>query len=274
MKFIQYNGCYTDRRKEQGVVLNQWQSRFRAAGCAAVFLLCLPAFGQQTLAPDHAAAVFRQKCAGCHSIGQGQRVGPDLAIARTRTEQVNVANIERMQDRTGPLTDEEVSGLTQLLMDPQAPERIDAQEQLAAQAARQELAPPSAARGRRLFEGSLRLQNGGMACVHCHRVNGRGGTIAKDLTDVAARLGADVLPTAIEGANFPVMKDAFKAHPITPQEAADLTAYLTTLPAAPTGSAEDAVPWLALAGALLMLGVMAASYRNRNHGVRAKLRRR
>ena len=256
-------------------MLNQWPSRFQAAGVVAVCLIVLPALGQQAPPPpDRAAATFRQKCAGCHSIGQGQLVGPDLTIARTRTEQVNIANIKRMEDRTGPLTDAEVNELAKLLQDPKAPARITAQEKLAAQAAQKELAPPSAARGRQLFEGSLRLRNGGMACAHCHRVNGRGGTIAKDLTDVAARLGADVLPTAIAGANFPVMKDAFKAHPITPQEAADLTAYLTSLPAASARNPEDAVPWLALAGALVMLGILAASYRNRNNGVRAKLRRR
>ncbi|MHB0935192.1 MAG: c-type cytochrome [Armatimonadota bacterium] len=244
-------------------------------GSTMLLLACLPAFGQQTpSAPDRAAVTFRQKCAGCHSIGQGQVVGPDLTIARTRTEQVNVANIKRMQDRTGPLTDAEVTDLTKLLQDPKAPERITAQEKLAAQATQKELAPPSAARGRELFEGQRRLKNGGMACASCHRVNGQGGTIARDLTDVAARLGANVLPTAIEGANFPVMKDAFKAHPITPQEAADLTAYLTSLPAATKQSTDDAVPWLALAGALVMLGVMAASYRKRNNGVRSKLRRR
>ena len=265
---------------------NQRQSGFscistwRVTGIAAVLLALLPVCGQQTPPssadiPDGAAVTFRQKCAGCHSIGKGQIVGPDLTIARTRTEPVIIANIKRMQQNAGPLTDAEIAELADLLQDPKAPQRIAAQEQLAVKAAQKQLAPPSAARGRQLFEGRLKLKNGGLACANCHRVNGRGGTIAIDLTDVATRLGATVLPTTIAGANFPVMKDAFKAHPITPQEAADLTAYLTSLPAVgTTWNAENAVPWLALVGALVMLGVMAVSYRKRNSGVRAKLRRR
>jgi len=247
----------------------------RAACHIFAFLAIItgPVFGQQTPA-DPAAVIFRQKCAGCHSIGKGQIIGPDLTIARTRTEPVIIANIKRMQQNAGPLTDGEIAELADLLQDPNASRRIAAQEQAETQTTRQQLAPPSAARGRELFEGRRRLQNGGLACMNCHRVNGQGGTVGLDLTDAATRLGTTALPTTIAAANFPVMKDAFKTHPITPREAADITAYLAELPAKPASSMDQLVPWLALAGALAMLGIIAVSYRNRNNGARARLQRR
>ena len=269
----------------------QWMICLVIMLCGAIALPFSPAFGQEAdvesplplpsgelLAPvsqDDAARVFRQKCAGCHTVGGGASAGPDLKGVQGRPDEEIAAAVRRMQDRVGPLTDTEVTELTGLLQDPAAAERIAAQEQLAAKAAVRQLAPPSADRGRQLFEGRRRLQHGGLACTACHRVNGRGGTIGMDLTGTTARIGPGSLPSAIQQASFPLMKDAYKNHPITPQEAADIAAYLNTVQATPLKpTADDAVPWLAVAGALALFGLMAVSYRKRNAGVRARLQRR
>ncbi len=221
---------------------------------------------------DPAALLFSQKCAGCHTIGRGQLTGPDLAIAPTRAPAVLATNIKKMEDRVGPLAADQVGSLVALLRDAKAAARVQAAEDAALQST-VKLDPPSAAAGRRLFEGRAVLQNGGMACASCHQVAGRGGSMARDLTDVQKRMGTAALVTAVEQPSFPIMRNTYRIHPVTRQEAVHLAKFLETQAARPAVPSSSPVPLFGGAGAFLFLAGMGLFYRNRNTGVRARLLR-
>lgn len=223
--------------------------------------------------PDAAAQLFQQKCAGCHTIGGGVLVGPDLAVVQPWPRTEIAANIKRMQDRVGPLTDTQVQMLTGLLQDKAASTRIHASEQTALTETTVKLAPPSPSLGRQLFTGEIRLTNGGPACSSCHSVAGVGGTIGPDLTGAAARLGHTALVSDIQQANYKVMQAVFRRHPITPQEAVHLAGYLESIPAG--GQTAPNVAGLVTTGgilaALLLFIVIPFFYRGRITGARARL---
>lgn len=88
----------------------------------------------------------------------------------------------------------------------------------------------SGARGESLFTGTIRFRNGGPACVSCHSIAGipfpGGGTLGPDLTHAYRKLGPLGTRSAIETLYFHVMTPIYSAHPLTPEEQADLMAFL------------------------------------------------
>ncbi len=252
------------------------------------------ATAQQPTASDPAAAAFLESCAPCHTIGGGPLTGPDLEDTAEMDEETLRSEVERMQDYAGPLSEERIDRLVGLLSDPGAGERVE-QARGAAEAAREAEAEieeqGSPERGAALFTGARRLTAGGLPCAACHRAGGTppgGGTFAANLTASAERLGAAGLLTAAEKASFPVMRAAYRDHPVTHEEAVDLAAFLLSIP--PPEEAEDAS---AAAGAsraggfplgswgagvaLAVLLLIAGLYRGRSQrggGVRRRLLRR
>jgi hypothetical protein len=67
-------------------------------------LLLLSAAIDLRAASDASADDFLQSCAACHSIGEGQLVGPDLLPATRRPAAELRAAVQRMEDNVGPLT--------------------------------------------------------------------------------------------------------------------------------------------------------------------------
>ncbi|MCP4457188.1 MAG: cytochrome c [Cytophagales bacterium] len=84
--------------------------------------------------------------------------------------------------------------------------------------------------GSRLFEGSMKFENGGASCISCHNVNNdlitSGGLLAKDLTNVYARLGDAGLSGIIGAPPFPAMASAYSSNRLTEEEIADIKAFL------------------------------------------------
>lgn len=84
--------------------------------------------------------------------------------------------------------------------------------------------------GSSLFDGSTRLTNGGSSCITCHNIVSdaviSGGLLAKDLTDVYARMGDAGVGAILGSPPFPAMASAFKDKDITPEEIAKLKAFL------------------------------------------------
>ncbi len=85
--------------------------------------------------------------------------------------------------------------------------------------------------GRDLFTGADRLSNGGTACIACHDSGALGvpggGLLGPDLTDAVARYGGEAGTTAVLGnIPFPSMVPIYRDRPLTPQEQADLTAFM------------------------------------------------
>lgn len=248
---------------------------------AATFL---SASSQAAWAGD-SAALFSEKCAGCHSIGGGNLVGPDLAASsKWSTTDLSKA-IKDMEKNVGPLTSEEVDSLVEYLRKPQAAKVVsDSAVKPVEQPQNGDLPKldgPSAAvesgsiaSGARLFVGDQSFKNGGLSCVACHRVDAAGGNMGPDLTAISEKMPLAALASACEHTPYKVMKEAYKNHAITHQEALDLASYLQSLKN-PHNKLKD--PPVSIFGALFavfVFAVIAYGYRNRNTGVRAKLQRR
>ena len=231
-------------------------------------------------AADIPSRIFVNRCTGCHTVGRGNLTGPDLKASTGWAEPDLRLAIEKMFEKSGPMTDDEVTGLIGLLKDPEIATRLAAEEERIALQYAVQLAPPSPEVGESLFYGHTSLVGGGMACVACHRVGGqRGGGLGTDLKTIFERTGETGLRSACEKAQFPIMSAAYRERPITKQEAMHLTAFFEAVGSDSPGSvspAGGAPPVLGL-GAVLSLAVMlitAVLLRHRHSNSRRVLRRR
>ncbi len=231
-------------------------------------------------APDAAALSFLNRCASCHTIGGGAiGTAPDLAASTAWPPADLAVAVKRMEKNVGPLSDAEIAELVDLLKSPDVKERLARARESLTVARRSRLETPSAAKGEALFHGKTALAQGGMACAACHSVEGRGGSLAVDLTDVHTRLGETGLISAAQAANFPVMQAAYAGHPVGEQEAVHLAAYLGAAAARSGAAAAQAgVSLFGPAGAglgLLALGAFVWRLRRADRpGTRARLVRR
>jgi cytochrome c2 len=241
----------------------------------------------EALEEDLAADSYLSRCAGCHTIGEGELSGPDLAPSTGWPAADLAKAVERMEKNVGPMTGEQVASLVELLKSEDVKARLSAarERQVAEMAAT--LEPPSPAVGEALFHGGRAFAHGGVACSACHRAGPpgrvRGGTLAADLTDAATRLGEQALVSAAEKPGFPLMRASYASRPVTRQEAIHLAAYLAEVDEesgdgrAATAAAPNTAAWIGWGGtgaAALFLAAMVLLYRGRNRGVRARLVRR
>lgn len=236
---------------------------------------------------DLAADFYLSRCAGCHTIGDGYLSGPDLAPSTEWPAPDLAKAVERMEKNVGPMTDEQVAGLVQLLKSEDVKQRLSAarERQVTEMAATLEPASPEV--GEELFHGARPFAAGGVSCSACHRAprggQVHGGNLAIDLTKAWSRLGEPAVVAAAENPGFPLMRAAYAEHPVTRQEAVHLAAYLEEVDeeagegrlstARSTGPAA-AIGWWGSGAAALFLGAMVLLYRGRNRGVRARLVRR
>jgi cytochrome c2 len=225
-------------------------------------------------------AIFQAKCAGCHTIGQGTLVGPDLKDVAARRDpawlQRFIANPDAMFAASDPtaqqllqefngvkmpaagLSDAELAAvLGYLASSSPAPA---GQQAPAAQG--QPAADPVA--GRLLFTGEMPFGKGGQACIACHHVPGAGalggGALGPDLTRVVQRYGEPGLTAALGNIAFPTMVGPFAKRPLTPWEQASLVAFLKQVDQAQTATVGASAQAKAAAGAItaktaLFLGI-------------------
>jgi mono/diheme cytochrome c family protein len=185
-------------------------------------------------------ALYGQHCAACHGP-QAQGVPgaiPPLAGNPRVKDEAHVLKVIK-EGIYGPL---EVGGTTYNGVMPPTPQVSEAEARAIAlylkslsggsqeaQAVPQVQGDP--ALGRTLYLGQRSLQNGGAPCQACHTVAKvgflGGGSMGKDLTDAAKRLGGEAgLATLLKNPAFPVMREAYKDKPLTETEAAALAAFL------------------------------------------------
>jgi hypothetical protein len=135
------------------------------------------------------------------------------------------------------------------------------------------------ARGEALFLGHERTVNGSVACISCHNVSGidsfvPGGTLAADLTHVFARLGDEGLDAALKNPAFPLMNKVFSDHPLDPEEAFALRAFLYESNRGAAVAGDNAsLPLFGVFGAGLILVILNAFWSRRLRGVRKELTR-
>jgi len=265
------------------LILNIWRLSLSTL-VPPIAVLSLSSLGQAVLAGD-AAALFSEKCAGCHTIGGGNLVGPDLAPSAKWSTKDLAKSIKDMEKNVGPLTSEEVDSLVAYLKQPQtAKASSDSQAKPVVQPQKDALPTSegssltvesgSIISGARLFVGDESFKNGGLSCVACHRVDAAGGNLGPDLTAISEKMPQAALVSACEHTPYKVMKDAYKDHAITRQEALNLAAYLGSLKSAHSKLKDPPVAMFGALFALFVFAVIAFGYRNRNTGVRAKLQRR
>ena len=258
-------------------------------------------FGQ-----DAGKKVFETKCFSCHSIGGGDKQGPDLkGVTEKRTKEwveaftrsptamsktdPDAAEIFRkfspevMPDQT--LTPDELTSITDLIRSLSAKNEIftPAGAKLA-----REIQTGDVYEGWRLFTGQKRFENGGVSCNSCHSVNRvgalGGGTLGPDLTAVNIKYRDPELILILQNPNFPTMTEMFKDHKLTDEEIVQLFAYLQEskkanpdAPVVATATNGKVGPRFLIAGFVITIFCLVGLnfiWRKRHSGVREDIVRR
>ena len=184
---------------------------------------------------DASKELFITKCSSCHSLGEGDRVGPDL---KGVTGKRSADWLSTMIKTPSALLDTDPEARKLLasynnvrmpdlgLADGQVADLIATIEFCSANTC--ELTPElrpvmkatteDATQGRALFLGRALLENGGPSCISCHTVVGAGamiggGTLARELTHVFARLGDAGLDAALRNAHLRADEQGLRRSP-------------------------------------------------------------
>lgn len=234
-------------------------------------------------------ALFKAKCAVCHTVGGGALVGPDLEGVTKRRPREWLLHWIQTPDRMLADGDPTAHQLfEQFHQIPMPNLGIDAAQAAALVAflegGSKTTAAPAAAlpagdptAGKALFVGERRFENGGPPCMGCHSIAGigalGGGALGPDLTPSYNKYGgAAGLASFLEGVPTPTMKAVWESHPLTPAERADLRAFLEQ--ASISGRPIEAVgklAALAVGGAVLLLVIAQIHWRKRLVAVRQPL---
>lgn len=279
-------------------------SLIRGAGWLALLLLlglllAIPA--QRLLAApplqstESGEALFQQKCTACHTIGQGDRVGPDLQGVTSRRDRTWLTRFISTPDKVLAEGDPTAAQMLKKYNIPM-PNLGLTQTQVASIVSYLDtqttgLQPPSATspvspapkgdsiKGKNLFSGETGFQNGGPPCIACHSIAGigalGGGALGPDLTQTYAKFGDTGLTSILATTPLPTMNSIYGSRPLKPEEQANLKAFLQEASVAERPA--EMVGLLALLGAgglVLLLGLAQLLWRRRLTTVRQPLVKR
>jgi len=257
--------------------------------------------GTPVLAQPQGEEVFQQNCVACHTIGEGDRVGPDLeGVASRRSPEWFALWVDRPRQMVESgdsiavqidqqyeqdmvslgLSSEEIAALMEYFgySEQEIQGGTEALEKEAvAESGKTEEIPIEEASvriGRKLFTGRRSFENGGARCQSCHDYAGLsapgGGNMGPDLTEAHDRLGQAVVTWP---ASQPPMRSLYEDNPLTEKEKAHLLAFLKS----GQGRAPQRIWTLlgyALGGAGVLFGVMAFIWRDRLREVRRPMIRK
>jgi len=189
--------------------------------------------------------LFQERCIACHTIGQGDRVGPDLAGVTSRRDHAWLDRWISAPDRMLAAGDPTAKALLEKYRGVPMPNPGFTPDQVVAvvaylasapggapgaQVAAAPLPPGDAVVGKELFSGILRFQNGGAPCMACHSIAGigalGGGALGPDLTPAFDKYTEAGLATFLASMPLPTMNAVWSTHPLTPQEQANVRAFL------------------------------------------------
>jgi cytochrome c2 len=258
-------------------------------------------------APKPGATTFEKSCYSCHSIGGGDKQGPDLkgVTARRTREWIkkfipSPATAKSTGDPTAvdlfrrfspqvmpdqPLSPEQIEEVLQFIEEVSASGQpfVPAGAKLA-----RAVRPTDAALGERLFTGEDRLTNGGPPCISCHSIEGvgslGGGTLGPDLTTLNVRFADPEVIGLLQNPNFPTMRPVFASSRLTDEEIVRLfalfqreAARVSHAPlAASAGGLGVPARFVLIGGGAMLVGIGAMNlfWRRRLAGIRERLVRR
>lgn len=232
-----------------------------------------------------AGAYFEKNCSSCHTVGNGDDVGPDLkGVTDRRKREWLVPFIQSSQtviQGGDPVANELFGKFKQKKMPDQdlKPEEINAILDYIAGGGPKEVAidakPATAAtpadiqKGRDLFTGRIRLSAGGASCISCHSAGDvgslGGGTLGLNLTQAYSKYEDKGLSKALKKPGFRIMKDYYADKPMTDEETFALKAFLYDVDRAGTqgGNHQKKFLFLGLGGTVAMLGAADFIWRRR-----------
>ena len=220
-------------------------------------------------------AIFEAKCAGCHSIGGGPKIGPDLKTSLDKRGKEWM--VSAIVDPSGAGLRPAMPNLGVAKAEAEA---IVAHLATDAGAGKGTAAAPvpagDPARGKALFTGASVLQSGAVSCIGCHNANGvgalGGGNLASDLSDAGTRYShGEGVAALLKDMPIPAMNAVYGPRPLTEGEAADLAAFLGEQTAAQPRNDTLVFLGLGVIGMLLLAGLSQIIWRNRFKGVRQQL---
>jgi mono/diheme cytochrome c family protein len=137
-------------------------------------------------------------------------------------------------------------------------------------------APPAgdAMVGRALFIGARAFRTGASPCGACHAIGGESAPFAAsmgpELSQSFEGLDAVSIDGMLEDPPFPTMAPLYAGRPLTPDERADLTAFLLQASGKPAPGGARVALWAALLAAVA-LGAIGLAARRRPGPARADL---
>lgn len=261
-----------------------------------VFLFLLVLGSAASSSAEDVAIYFRQNCASCHTIGGGRLTGPDLKNITQRLDrgwlERFILNPKALIDSGDPyavkikqeardvimptiptLTPDLVKELLNLI---EAESKLEKSQFVGLTVGDEPFTPHQINQGLKIFQGKVKLSNGGAACISCHTVNGlgglSGGRLGPDLTLVYERLqGRRALASWLNAPATATMQPLFAAKPFTQDEILALTAFFEDV--ARTGG-QDTSPaalnffLMGLIGTMFALTLFETIWKGRYRAVR------
>jgi mono/diheme cytochrome c family protein len=216
-------------------------------------LMLAVGMGQDSKAEEIGEQTFQTHCATCHTIGGGRLVGPDLAGVTDKRSQewlqkfikssqtvINSGDADaialfdeynKLPMPDPPVTDSQIGEILVYIQAASLKESgSDREVQPVVVADSEPASEADVARGRELFQGTIKFANQGPTCNACHDVKNDavigGGILAAELTKVFSRMGGPGVRAILGSPPFPVMQAAYKDKALTKDEIASLISFL------------------------------------------------
>lgn len=260
---------------------------------AASLVLSLPAGSSSAASPAQRGKIlFEENCVSCHTIGGGDRVGPDLKGITARRDRAFLEAFIATPDKVLASGDPVAKSLLEQYKVPMpnlglSPAEVDALIAFleTTAAAGEEPAEPApsqapagdAARGKSLFTGSERFEAGGAPCLSCHSIAGigrlGGGKVGPDLTRAYTKYGGpEGTASILRTLPFPTMQPIYRNRSLTAPEQADLLVFLAQASRAERpGSSLWILVLIAVGGAAALFALTFLVWRKRALAVRRSL---
>lgn len=253
----------------------------------------------QTSGAQEAIGTFRQSCMSCHTVGGGRLVGPDLKNVEERKDRAWLVGFImdpkgvldsgdpyalKLKDDAAGVVMPPIVGMTreraEAILDLIAAESQLEESQFAGLDIGDEpFTLADIERGRAIFRGDRRLENGGPPCLSCHTAAGLGGLgggrLGPDLSRVFERLqGRKNLASWLLAPATETMQPIYAKASLTNEEILPLVAFLedeARVGKEDTTTAQVIFLLLGLAGAVLSFVVADSLWSGRLRGVRRPL---